>query len=88
MSSGSGRRQTLKRNLLREWCKQQKGRQKWIADKMCCDYTTIHDWCKDGVRHMTLENAFLIERFTEGQVPAASWLDDERIKAIINGRKP
>ncbi len=59
----------------------------WLAEKMHLDLTTISHLCK-GHRHPpTLENAILIERFTEGAVPAISWLDPERLVVRMRGHK-
>lgn len=68
------------------WLSAKPGRSEWLGQKLNVSKTTMTSW-RSGRGMPTLERAFLIERFTEGQVPAVSWLNPERLKVLERGIK-
>lgn len=68
------------------WFEGGRGRQAWLARKLHYSVDSMRNWSR-GRGCPDLEQAFLIERLTEGAVPVVSWLDPERMKLLIRGHK-
>jgi hypothetical protein len=70
-------------DLVRAWLGLEGRTQGWLAGALGMGESAIWAWLA-GNNRPSLENAVVLERLTEGAVPASSWADPSEVEARVS----